>query len=410
MLCPKCKTLNDKNNAFCINCGEIFRSNPNLPPTLIAPDPEDPSQAPPTAKPPIDETDYLSTPTVFGIRPQDFQNEPQKTQPPLQMNFEPSQVNFQPSKANLDAAPPVFDQSFSNFSPVPQQSPPKKSGKGLLVGGGVLLLLLLVGGIIGAVVLLKKAKPANEALPTHLGLFIQSADKTAVTEIQKQDLTNAMEGKDKILKEETMPGVESKPNLILYSDGKDIPLGDLKLIQLDSVKADGTMKQIDYKASPVDGKPEMKRLWFPENLAKGKYAFALIDGFFDDGKHKFWVFQVKESDKTDNAAMSKDATVTLKNKSKNSNTNVTKTSPSPKATIEQPAGSRVAFSSRNGLSIRNGPSLTAPKIGSLKKGQKVYVIGNSTNYDNWNGLEGTWADIQTETGQRGWVFSPLLNY
>lgn len=406
MLCPKCKTLNDKNNAFCINCGEIFRSNPNLPPTLIAPDSDEPLQTPPAKN--IDNTDYLSTPTIFGIKQSDLPPETQKTQQ-SHANFDAAPPVFDTVPPPVvEAAPPVFDQSFSNFNPPPSQPPRPKGGKGLLVGGGILLLLLLVGGIIGAVMLLKKVKPATEALPSHLGLFIQSADKTAVTEIQKQDFTNAMEGKDKILKDESMPSVESKPNIILYSDGKDIPLGDLKLIQLDTVKPDGTMKQIDFKASPVEGKTEMKRLFFSENLAKGKYAFALIDGFFDDGKHKFWVFQIKESDKTDNAAMSKDATVTLKNKSKNTTT--TKTSPSPKATVEQPTGSRVAYSSRNGLTIRNGPSLTAPKVGSLRKDQKVYVIGNSTNYDNWQGMEGTWANIQTETGQRGWVFSPLIKY
>ncbi len=409
MICPKCKTLNDVNNAFCIQCSEVFRSTPKLPPTLFSTDTDEPSTPPANT---IDPTDYLSTPTIFGIRQSDIEQSQQKTQQ-SQVNFDQSQANVPQSQANFAASPPVFDQSGVNFNPsIPfiPPPPPPKSRKGLLVGGGVLLLLLLVGGIIGAIALLKKVKPANEALPAHLGLFIQSGDKTTVSEIQKQDFTNAMEGKDKILKDETMPTIESKPNLILYSDGKDIPLGDLKLIQLDSVKPDGTMKQIDFKASPVEGKTEMKRLWVAENLAKGKYAFAILDGFFDDGKHKFWVFQVKESDKTDNGTMAKDFTVSLKNKSKNANSNVTKASPSPKATVEQPTGSRAAYSSLNNLSIRNAPSLTAPKVGSLRKGQKVYVIGNSTNYDKWNGMQGTWANIQTETGQRGWVFSPLINY
>jgi hypothetical protein len=404
MICPKCSTLNDVNNAFCINCGEVFRSTPNLPPTLFQTDSDDPPQTPPAIT--HDHTDYLSTPTVFGAPQPKFEQSP--------ANFEQSHYNAQQSQAKFNASQPVFQQSAANFNPsipfIPPLPQPRKSKKGLLVGGSILLLLLLVGGIIGAIVLLKKAKPATEALPAHLGIFFQSADKTAVTEIQKQDFTNAMEGKDKILKDDSMPSVESKPNLILFSDGKDIPLSDLKLIQLDSVKPDGSMKQIDYKASPVEGKTEMKRLWVAENLAKGKYAFALLDGFFDEGKHKLWVFQVRESDKTDNGAMSKDVTVSLKSKSKNSNTNVTKATPSPKATVEPPTGSRTAYASTNNLSIRNAPSLTAPKIGSLRKGQKVYVIGNSTNYDNWNGMEGTWANIQTETGQRGWVFSPLINY
>ncbi|MEJ7743962.1 MAG: hypothetical protein WKF73_16370 [Nocardioidaceae bacterium] len=42
------------------------------------------------------------------------------------------------------------------------------------------------------------------------------------------------------MKAEALPvTVEGKPNLILYSDGKDIPLADLKLVQLDTIKDDG---------------------------------------------------------------------------------------------------------------------------------------------------------------------------
>ncbi len=48
--------------------------------------------------------------------------------------------------------------------------------------------------------------------------------------------------------------------------------------------------------------------------------------------------------------------------------------------------------------------------GGLKRGQKIFVMSYSDNYDNWNGLEGTWANIQTESGQRGWVFSPLIKF
>ncbi len=409
MMCPKCNALNDINNAFCVNCGEIFRSTSNLPPTLTAPDNYDPpTPTQDSAIPQNQNNDFLSTPTVFGGQPPNYnQPHPNYNQPPPNFN-QPQQANYNQSHQNFNPSTAGFNPSI----PYIPQPPPPKSRLGLWIGLGVFLLLLLGGGIIGAVLLLNKTKTTPEVLPTHLGIFFQNNEKTTVEEIKKQDLTNALEEKDKILKDESMPALASKPNLILYSDGKDIPLGDLKLIQLDTVKNDGTMKQIDFKATPVEGKTEIKRLWLTENLAKGKYAFALLDGFFDDGKHKFWVFQIKESDKTDNGNLAKDLTVSLKNKSKNSNSNteVTKVSPTPKPTVAPPVGSRTAYASTNNVVIRSGPSLSAQKIGNLKRGQKIYVMGNSTNYDSWNGLEGTWANVQTESGQRGWVFSPLIKY
>lgn len=410
MICPKCNTLNNINNAFCVNCGEIFRSNSNLPPTLVAADTyEPPTPTQDSAISQIQNNDFLSTPTVFVSQPPNF-NQPQPNFDQPQPDFNASQpVNFNQSHQN-------FNPSTAGFNPsipfIPPQQPPPKSRLGLWIGLGVFLILLLGGGIIGAVFLFNKTKTTTEVLPNHLGIFFQNNEKTSVEEIIKQDLTNAIEGKDKILKDETMPAVESKPNLILYSDGKDIPLSDLKLIHLETIKNDGTMKQIDFKATLVEGKTEMKRLWVAENLAKGKYAFALLDGFFDDGKHKFWVFQIKESDKTDNGNLAKDVTVALKNKSKNSNSNieVTKVTPTPKPSVAPPVGSRTASASTDNIVIRSAPSLSAQKIGNLRRGQKIYVIGNSTNYDSWKGMEGNWANIQTESGQRGWVFSPLIKY
>jgi len=360
------------------------------------------------SNPPLQQDDYLSSPTVFGGQPQ--QN--------FQQSFNPQQPpNFNPSQAQFNQPPPVFDQSMSGFNPsipfIPQVQPQPKSRLGLWLGLGAFLLLLLAGGIVGAVLLMNRTIVSKETLPDHLGMFSQNGDKTSVEELKKQEFANAFDGKEKLLKDESMPALESKPNLILYSDGKDIPLGDLKLIQLDSVKNDGTLKQIDYKATPVEGKPEMKRLWFSENLAKGKYAFALIDGFFDDGKHKFWAFQIKNSDRSDNGGLIKEITVSVKNKSKtnsNSNTEVAKTTPTPKPTVAPPPNSRTAFAATNNVVVRSAPSLDAQKVSGLKRGQKIYVLGYSTNYDYWNGLEGNWANVQTESGQRGWVFSPLINY
>lgn len=412
MNCPKCNTLNDDTNIFCNYCGETFLSSANLPPTILQ-TPVDSESVKPTQvfQSPVNQNDeYRSDPTVFAPHPNFNQS---------RANFNQSNANFQASQANFNQPPPNFNPSMAGFNPsIPYIQPPPapKSRLGLWLGLGFLLVLLLGGGIVAAVLLLYKPGTTSEVLPDHLGMFVQNNNKTAVEEIKKQDFTNAFEGKDKILKDESMPALESKPNLILYSDGKDIPLSELKLIQLDSIKPDGKMNQIDFKATPVDGKPEMKRLWFPENLAKGKYAFALIDGYFDDGKHKFWVFQVKNSDKTDNAALIKETNISIKNKSNSKNTNtstnteINTPTPTPKPTIAPPVGSTTAYANTNNVVVRSAPNLDAQKISGLKRGQKVYILGYSNNYDYWNGLEGKWANVQTEGGQRGWVFSPLLDF
>jgi len=407
MICPKCKTINEISNIFCVTCGGTLTQASNTPQTML---PDSSQSAIPTQSfqlPQNQNEDFLSSPTVFaGQQPSPNQ----------------SQANFYGSQANFNQSQPNFNPSMAGFNPsipyIPPQAPPK-SRPGLWIGLSVFLILLLGGGIGGAIFLMNRTTGSAEVLPDHLGMFFQNNEKTSVEEIKKLDFTNAIDGKDKILKDESMPAVESKPNLILYSDGKDIPLGDLKLIQLDSVKTDGTMRQIDFKATPVEGKTEMKRLWFPENLANGKYAFALIDGFFDDGKHKFWAFQVKNSDKSDNGNLIKDLTVSMKNKSGKSNTTnsntatnseTTQVTPTVKPSVAPPVGSRTAFAATNNVVVRAAPSLSAQKVSGLKRGQKIFVLGFSNNTDYWNGLEGNWANIQTESGQRGWVFSPLINY
>jgi len=68
-----------------------------------------------------------------------------------------------------------------------------------------------------------------------------------------------------LLKDESLPSLEPNPTLILYSDGKDVPVSDLHLIQLDTIKDDGSFKQIDFQASPIENKPEMKKLKIPRD-------------------------------------------------------------------------------------------------------------------------------------------------
>ncbi len=56
------------------------------------------------------------------------------------------------------------------------------------------------------------------------------------------------------------------------------------------------------------------------------------------------------------------------------------------------------------------PSLSAAKVDGLYQGQRLYVINQSDNYTTWRGVTGNWVYVETDEGQRGWVFSPLIRY
>jgi glucan-binding YG repeat protein len=84
--------------------------------------------------------------------------------------------------------------------------------------------------------------------------------------------------------------------------------------------------------------------------------------------------------------------------------------PTPKPKISAPVGATVAYCTGNNVVVRASPSLQAGKVNSLKRGEKVFVIEESDNYDEWNGNEANWAYIQKETGEKGWVFTPFISY
>lgn len=380
MNCPFCNAENDNDNLFCVSCGRNFAQHVKTGAST--------TQLPPTQYYPVNQ-----------LNPSENAPESVQTAFPPTRNYNSSAAPFNPS--------------------IPYVEPPQPKSNAKFILIGVLALLLLTGGAIGAIFLFNKQTISSETLPDHLGLFIQDKEKTTLAELSKQDHTSALQAKDDLLKKDDLPAAEDKPNIILFSDGKDIPVTDLKLVLIDSIKDDGTLKQINFQASPVEGKSEMKRLRIPDGLANGKYAFALFDGFLDEGKHKFWAFQVKNSQKNDNGDLAKILTLSTKPKQSSpstntntaiTNTTVAKSAPTPKPEPSVPAGSRVAYCSSSNVVMRSAPSLTGKKINALRRGQKIYVINYSDNYDYWNGMEGNWAYVQTESGGRGWVFTPLINY
>ncbi len=342
--------------------------------------------------------------------------------PPTQI-FQPNQAN-EPQSVQTAYPPP----SYPNQMP-PNYQTPKKSGKGLIFAALAVVILIILGAIgAGGFYFWQQQQNPNpqtaEILPDHLGMFVQTADKTAVNEIKKTDVVNALEEKEKLLSDESLPVFEENSGLILFSDAKEIPVTDLKLVQLDTIENDGNLKQIDFQAVPIEGKTEMKRLRISTGLARGKYAFALFNGFLNEGNHKFWAFQVKDSKKANNNEIAKSASISVKDskdkeksddkdKSKNSETPAKQDVPPPPkkdTKVPPPSGARVAYCNASNVVLRGSPSLTGKKVGSLSLKQRIYIINYSSNYDEWRGTTANWAYIQTESGARGWVFTPFVYY
>jgi hypothetical protein len=371
MICSNCNTINESDNVFCVNCGAAV--------------------APQTASGTISPTE---SPTV---------------------RF--SGQNYQPSHSIETAVVALHQQpsaSIPNFNPVlpdtgfaGQQTNNKKF---ILLGFAAVLVLLLIGG---AVYFAGRQTLNSEMLPDHLGMFVQNREKNKIDEVKKFDFTNALTGRDNLLKDDALPTLDENPNLILYSDGNDVPINDLRLIQLDTIKDDGNLKQLDFQVKPVEGKPEMKRIRIPNGIANGKYAFALMDGFLNDGKHKFWAFQVKNASKSDNGDLLKATTVALQsNTTTTATTSAVKNAPTnpvqsmPK--VPPPPAGREAYSTTNKLILRSGPTQNSAKIRNLYQGERVYIIEYSSNYESFKNLYSNFAYVQTENGQRGWAYAAYL--
>lgn len=373
MICPKCQAINDDENVFCVSCGTTI-------------------------------SQIVSGGVDSGIAGQPV--------PPTVQYLNSQQFSEQSQNPSTETAVLSVNQnqrSMPGFNPgVPYPAEPQvvsSNNKFIWIGFFAVLFLLLIGG--GAFLISRQYQVA-EALPDHFGMFFQNKAKDRVEEVKKQDFTNALEGKDTLLNGDSLPVVDGDPNLILYSDGKDIPHTDLRLIQLDTISDDGSLKQLDFEVAPVEGKPEMKRIRVRDGIANGKYAFALLDGFLNEGKHKFWAFQVKNAEKSDNKDALKAATVALKPtpvpvaKPNNQPSSV------PQQTVPPPPAGQIAYSKTGRLVLRSGPSQNSPKIRNLAQGERVYIIEYSSNYESFKNLYSNFAYVQTENGQRGWAYAAYL--
>ena len=81
----------------------------------------------------------------------------------------------------------------------------------------------------------------------------------------------------------------------------------------------------------------------------------------------------------------------------------------PLKKVEPPSGATVAIINASDVVVRAQPSLTAKKVALLKKGQKVYVIGESDNLVVWKQEYYTMKNVQLENGKKGWVLNKFID-
>jgi|GEM_PF-3082722 len=280
----------------------------------------------------------------------------------------------------------------------------------------IVLALLLISSLAGlAYFLLQRGSGKPEGLlPDHFGIFVRNKEK--LDELRRAEFRDVIQGRDALLGDSSLPRVDPKPTLILYAEGQDIPVNDLKLVQLDSIDPGGKVPYWNYQVAPIENHPGMKQIKVAGGLPSGKYAFALLTGYMDEGNHKFWPFQVK-----DDAPMPADtpqlAALPLKPKMA-STTNTPAQSPpvsapsapsAPAPASAPPTGAGLAYCTANNVVLRGAPNLNGPKVGKLSMGQRLYVIQLSSNYDTWRGITANWAYVQPENSTvRGWVFAHFI--
>lgn len=371
MICPNCNTSNDDHFIYCVNCGssiagsgEKTESFPSVA-TVLSPH----------------TTSTTAPPTIHSIP---FHEPGHAVDGRRRIGAEPGG-----GRANSSAAMKVL-------------------------GIGAALLLVIGGTVAGALYYLNRPLAPPAVLPEHLGVFAIDPEKRTISELTKREFANVKDGRDAIAKESISPVLRAVNEFVVYADPADVKIDDLKFLRLDSITDKGSMRQIDFQASLIEGKPAMKRLRFPTALPSGKYAFAIFNGSFDEGKHKFWAFEI-DGFETAVVPPGREFSVALKDKKETTEKPVETPQTSvpqkiDKPSIDIPVGARIAYCNASDVVVRSSPGLMARKTNSLRRGQRVYLLSYSDNFDYWNGIRSNWALIQTENGKRGWVFTPFISY
>jgi hypothetical protein len=280
--------------------------------------------------------------------------------------------------------------------------------------GSIILALTAVSIIAYFALRDKEAGTGAETagtLPDHFGVFLRDGEK--LTELRRMDFSDAIKGRDAMLGDATLPRAGARPVLILYAEPQDIPTSDLKLVQLDGIDPGGSVRHWGFQVAPMEGgRRGMKQIKIPDGLANGKYALALMRDYLNEGNHKFWPFQVTEGVETPTSSPHVVTMQVKANPSAGPTPKPSAVTPSPRPTTQTATdGGTLAYCNDDNVVLRATPSLTGAKVNKLMRGQKLWVIGRSTNKSSWGGVTADWAHVQLyDRSQTGWVFSPFISY
>lgn len=279
--------------------------------------------------------------------------------------------------------------------------------------------LMVVGGllVIGIIITLayffwagRGSETATDgALPDHFGIFLRKGDQ--LSELRRRDFSNAIEGRDALAADTSLPEAAAQPVLILYAEPQDIPISDLKLVQLDSLNQSGQVRYWSFQVAPVEGRPSMKQIRVAGGLSGGRYAFALINGYLNEGNHRFWPFEVKEG-VAEPQEPPQVATIPVKpGPATTNNTSQTQPTPRPTPNTDPPPGAKLGYCNDTNVFVRSAPDLKARPVTKITKNQKLWAIGKSSATSTWNGVTSDWTQVQLfNSATRGWVFSPFISY
>lgn len=302
-------------------------------------------------------------------------------------------------------------------APLPSASPPRRSPFLIPLIAASVLLVLALGGVFAYFLLREKESGTTGAgaeaagpLPDHFGVFLRDGEK--LTELRRLDFSDAIKGRDAMLGDAALTRADARPVLILYAEPQDIPTSDLKLVQLDGIDPGGSVRYWQFQVAPVDnGRRGMKQIKVPDGLPAGKYALALLRDYLNEGNHKFWPFQVTEGAASPGTPQV--ATLQVKSSPSSAPTPVASSTPRPASTPPPPppSGGTLAYCNDDNVVLRGTPSLDGPKLNRLMRGQKLWVIGVSSNKSSWGGVTANWTHVQLyDRSQTGWVFSPFISY
>ncbi len=290
--------------------------------------------------------------------------------------------------------------------PIAPAAAPAKSSKVPLILLGVLCLALV--GVVAYLVVPSLLKKETEA-PDHFGLFGKKDDQ--FSELRMREFAAIPKASDDVRNDTSLITTESNPNLVLYSDGQMIPISELKLVGLDTVKEDGKIESWEYQVTPYGENSQLKQIRVVAGLPKGHYAFAILKGNFDEGTHRLWAFQVENGAAA--PAASQLVSMTMKPTPTPTPVALTKTAtPPPDAPLsDNPAGDyQIGVCNESNVVVRSSPMISnSNKVGRLDRGQKVVILKYSANEETWNGVTAPWILVRTPKGKTGWVFGAFID-